>query len=298
MGVWGMGLYDSDTAADVRDSIRALARLPWSGEQIVNHLRQDYSGPFFEPGELDHGTFWLVLADQLAKRGIPYETAQREALHILESGADLNAYRAGSASDEDLRERARVLAELKKRLTSPALVKERRVLKKPQPYVFEVGDVIAYPTSKGRALNPYMTPSDMEQYLKAYEWVADGWGLVVIIERGREFELLAWYRMLLLPSPLPDKPTLASLTEDRVWFLEAPGTCSKLDVKRMHFERIGGLHIDPVKVERVFADRESPRGPALDNCAIAEHMVFPSTETSPVVIHGLASILASPDANG
>jgi len=66
---------------------------------------------------------------------------------------------------------------------APDSAKRRKVLKNPQQFLFEVGDVLIYPTSNGRCINPYF--SSLE---KMNRWQHDGWGAMVIAERGRAFE--------------------------------------------------------------------------------------------------------------
>ncbi len=41
------------------------------------------------PDDEEHTTFWLVLADQFAKRGIACERVRDKALRIIDDGADL-----------------------------------------------------------------------------------------------------------------------------------------------------------------------------------------------------------------
>jgi hypothetical protein len=38
MGVWGPGLYSGDFAADLRQAIRAVVRLPFEAEKLVDIL--------------------------------------------------------------------------------------------------------------------------------------------------------------------------------------------------------------------------------------------------------------------
>src|ERR1700730_10072554 len=54
-----------------------------------------------------------------------------------------------------LRTRGAVLAELRGRLAAPVRSrKPRNVLKKPQPYLLQTGEVIVYPTARGACINP------------------------------------------------------------------------------------------------------------------------------------------------
>ena len=89
MGVWGSGLYSGDFAADLRDAIRAVARLPFEGDKLVDILSGIEPTAANNPDDDDHTTFWLVLADQFAKRGIACETVRDKALKIIDRGTDL-----------------------------------------------------------------------------------------------------------------------------------------------------------------------------------------------------------------
>ena len=64
MGAWGIGLYSSDMAADMRSTIKSVLRLPFDEDRIVNVLSDCERGPANDPNDEDHTIFWLVLADQ------------------------------------------------------------------------------------------------------------------------------------------------------------------------------------------------------------------------------------------
>jgi len=62
MGSWGIGLYQDDSAADVRDMISLLAKLPVSGDRLLEIILDNYQD---NVGLNEDGgpTFWLVVAD-------------------------------------------------------------------------------------------------------------------------------------------------------------------------------------------------------------------------------------------
>jgi hypothetical protein len=68
----------------------------------------------------------------------------------------------------------------------------------------------------------------------------DGWSLAVIIDRGRAFDFLSWYRPLTVAEAIAEKPQLESLRQELLWKLNSPGTCTKTHLKRMECEKIGG----------------------------------------------------------
>src|SRR5215471_5762877 len=155
MGTWGVGLYAGDFAADLRGTIRAVSRLPFDAERLAEIVIECEHTSATNPGDEDHSTFWLVLADQFWRLGIASTRANQKALALIDSGADLNMQRERGQNEPGLRARARMLAELRAKLTRPPPDKNRPVLRSAQPYVMDVGDVIIYPTCGGRPRNPY-----------------------------------------------------------------------------------------------------------------------------------------------
>ncbi len=76
MGVWGTGLYSGDFALDLRSTIRAVARLPFDGDKLVDILSETNPEAARNPDDSHHSTFWLVVGDQFAKRGIRCDRAR------------------------------------------------------------------------------------------------------------------------------------------------------------------------------------------------------------------------------
>jgi len=91
MGVFGTGLYAGDFAMDLRSAIGAVLRLPFDPERLSEILCETEPGAARDPNDEDHTTFWLVTADQFAKRCIISVRVREQALSIIDSGADLDA---------------------------------------------------------------------------------------------------------------------------------------------------------------------------------------------------------------
>jgi hypothetical protein len=157
MGAWGTGLYSGDFAMDLRGTIRAVARLPFSADRLVDVLCDAEPGAARSSVDSDHTVFWLVVADQFAKRGIDSPRVRETALSIIDEGRDRAAVAALGMREPDLRRRDRMLAELRTRLVSAPPPKPRTTLKNPQPYLFEIGDGYAFPTS-GAAASTRISP--------------------------------------------------------------------------------------------------------------------------------------------
>lgn len=247
MGTTGPGLYANDLAMDLRSTISAVARLPFDGDRLADILSE--TEPLAKnPDHEDHTAFWLVVADQFVKRSIACDSVREKALHIIDSGSDLAMLAKLGMGESDLAKRRRILAELRERLAGPPPpAKPRQVLKKPQPFVFEIGDALVFPTSKGECINSYYSSKE-----KIPGWSQDGWGATIIVERGRAFDFLAWYYPLTIAHALAEKPTMAHLTEQKLWVLKNPGTCSSVHFKRLELEKIGSFAIDADKLARTF----------------------------------------------
>ncbi len=256
MGVWGAGLYSGDFAADLRSTVGAVCRLPYDSNKLVDILCESNTAAT-DREDADHSTFWLVVADQFAKRGIACDRARDAALMIIDSGSDIATMVKLGMSPSDLKKRQKMLAELRSRIAAPVAVsKSRVVLKEPQPLLMDVGDVFAYPTFGGRCINPYFASKELDnKYPAEYGstfWKQDGWSAFVIIDRGRAFDFLSWYRPLTVSKATAQKSTLAALRGEMIWKLSHSGTCSALHLRRLELEKLGTLGVDEEKLRRSF----------------------------------------------
>jgi hypothetical protein len=85
MGTWGVGLYAGDFAMDLRSTISAVARLPVDSDNLIEILCESEPTAASNPDDEDHTTFWLVIADQFAKRGIVSNRVREDMVHIRKS---------------------------------------------------------------------------------------------------------------------------------------------------------------------------------------------------------------------
>jgi hypothetical protein len=270
MGVWGAGLYSSDFAMDLRSTIRAIARLPFDGERLLEILSETAPTVAENPNDADHTTFWLVVADQFTRRAITCDRARKEALTIIDSDSDLAMRAELGMNPSDLSKRRKMLQEVRVRLTAPPVSsRPRSVLRKPQAFLMDVGDLLVYPTCGGRCVNPYFASKEQDRATTANGWKQDGWSALVIVDRGRAFEFLSWYRPLTLSTATVQKPTLAWLRGDVLWKLERAGTCPPIHFKRMELERIGALLIDEDKLRRSLPVMPPGTFEAIDDVSLA-----------------------------
>jgi len=272
MGVWGTKLYSGDFAMDLRSTIGAVARLPFDGDRLAEIVVRTEPGPSGRPDDSDHTTFWLVLADQFAKRAIACDRVRDKALEIIDSGADLASLKKLGMNDSGLKQRAAMLAELRRRLEAPLPVgKPRPVLKKPQPFLMELGDVFVYPTCHGKNINPYFKSKEREKMWingASVPWTQDGWSAFVIVDRGRAFEFLPWYRTLTLAAAPTGKPTLDELRTRRTWRLNRAGTCTPFRMKRLELEKIGSFRLDPELLRQLRPDMKPGTSAAISDICI------------------------------
>jgi hypothetical protein len=289
MGVWNLGLYSSDFALDLRSTISAVLRLPFSDERLVDFVCESEPQAAQNTTDEDHTTFWLVLADQLAKRGIVTTRARELALAIIDTDADLASMERRGAQAADLKKRRAVTQKLRVHLeTAQPATKPRVVLKKPQPYLMEIGDMIRYPTSGGKPINPYASPAQLAEPGGPLSFSQDGYGAFVVIDSGRAFDFLAWYRPVRIAMVVQDVHATDMLVNgELLWVLGLGGTCSAAHFKRMQLEKIGTVAVDPSKLLSVFPAMRPSHAQAISDISIAN-----SLYTGPSLKH---YALAPPD---
>jgi hypothetical protein len=275
MGSWGAGLYSGDFAMDVRSTVRAVARLPFGPERLADILCESEPGAAANPEDEDHTTFWLVVADQFARRGIASVRVRETALRIIDAGSDLAMQQKLGQTSTGLAKRRRTLAELRNRIAEPPpLDKARATLRQPQPFVMDVGDALAYPTCGGECVNPYFARREQQKVSRPggpQVWSPDGWAAMVVVERGRAFGFFTWYRPIVIPEALAVKPDLEVLRHQD-WRLDSPGTCSPAHFRKMELEKIGTVPVDVATLHRVFPGLRAGDSQAISDISIANRL--------------------------
>jgi hypothetical protein len=271
MGVFGVGLYSADFAMDLRSAVSAVVRLPFDTDKLVDILCDTEPAIANKPEDEDHNTFWLVIADQFAKRSIVCDRVRAKALAIIDSGADIAMQEKRGMNPADLRKRQKMLEEVRKRISAPvANGRPRQVLKKPQALLMDVGDVFVYPTFGGRCINPYFASRELDRLgTMSPAWKQNGWAAMIIVDNGRAFDFLAWYRPLTISKATVQKPVLEELHGEVLWRLGRAGTCSSLHFKRMEFEKIGAVPVDKDKLRRSFPNIRPGTSAAISDISIA-----------------------------
>lgn len=232
MGAWGGGLYDGDFALDLKGTIKAMLRAPLSDDEVLAELWTSLGNG---AGDMDALDYWVVLADQLERHGMPRPEIFERAIAIIEAGDDVAMLRELDGEPKTIAERQRETAKLLARLRAPRPAKKRRPVKSPQPLLFARGEALTWPTDGGNSINPYVAE---DQLWKLGGFKQDGWGFGIITEAGHHYHVLAYYAVQVLKWRRPERPTLALA----VHCPRAPdhyGTFSELHLKRTKVERLG-----------------------------------------------------------
>lgn len=140
MGAWGVKLYQSDTATDIKDEYIEQLRSGKSNEEIVNDMIAENEDIISDDEEA--AEFWFALADTQWKYGrlLPY--VKEKALEYLNRTEHLDVWE--EEGEKDYKARIKVLEELKQQLLSPMpevkKVSQFRIYK----CEWKIGDVFAY----------------------------------------------------------------------------------------------------------------------------------------------------------
>jgi len=270
MGTWGVGLYSSDFAMDLRSAVSAVVRLPFEPERLLDTLRQAEPEAADNPADPDYTVFWLSVADLFARKGVDCPTARERALAIIADGADLATMTSLGMDEKSLAKRRVMLEGLGARLAEPVAEKRRPVLKAPQKLLLEVGEVLTYPVcctgDRCEPINPYAVGKEWD-WVKA--WKQNGWGALVVVERGRLFDYLAWYRLLAAHAAEAREPTLADLEAPRAWQSQRVGTLTARHYANLQLKSLGRIDIDPARLKHVYPDWGVPFGSVVSDISIA-----------------------------
>lgn len=244
MGTWGPGLYANDTARDLKPVVSTLIRLPFSADEIVAQLvrrNREVAEQIDNPG---YASFWLVVADQLHRKGIPAPTVFERAIEIIVSGTDARVQAALGMEPSDLAARARALEALCKKLSRPQklLMHAGDVMVAPLQDSLPHADGRRHPLSRYQVRNPYRRD---EAFTPA------GWTAFIVLSQIHAFGYLAVYCVMVLRGkrPLPQKPEVSFLASHGPWGIMLPGMCPRVHFQRMGLERVGRVSLCEGRVQ-------------------------------------------------
>jgi hypothetical protein len=112
MGAWGYGVFNDDTAAEVRDEYEQLLREKQRGDAATDALLGQWRETIDDPD--DGPVFWLALALTQHKLGRLEARVQREALAVIDRGLGLDRWReqGGAALKRRVAQLAKARAQL------------------------------------------------------------------------------------------------------------------------------------------------------------------------------------------
>lgn len=144
MGAWGTGIFQDDTACDIRDDYKDHLGNGLSGPEATARILREYKSTLDDPHEAP--VLWLALAAAQWKLGRLEPTTLANALDVIDSGSDLKRWTPGTA---DFQKRRTALDKLRVQITSP-----QPEAKKVRKHVlatcdWPVGTLIAYRLNAG-----------------------------------------------------------------------------------------------------------------------------------------------------
>ncbi|MCU0882782.1 MAG: hypothetical protein MUF14_08965, partial [Hyphomonadaceae bacterium] len=263
MGAWSESLYGNDFAADVRDALKLVVRLDRPASWMVDTLGKHFqlsTDPVPTDDDLrdgDDADFWLAVADGLHRFGLVDPRVDSVVARLM-SGLDVERWRLLDASPASLKKRAKVLAALQEKLSSPLPTSAtRKIQQTPDSLVFDPGDVVALPTLDGAVFNRFETPEWKSR------WTPNGWVAGIVLATGRTFGMFGWYLTTQLDLLSPARPDLEQVKASRA-VLFGTGRLSPRHLKTMRVEHLGRLSMDCdrlIKTARAEGYRDMLSGP-------------------------------------
>lgn len=248
MGAWAAGLYQDDFASDLKSTISQVSKVPVDGDRLLDILCAMQSDAGID--EDDECTFWLVVADQFERRGIACLKAFEAALSIIDSGRDMRRFGELGLGQREVIKRNDVLQELANRLRSPRPTRPRRAAgKKPPEFVVEVGEIYVFRTMSGAAANAWFATWEQAGFQP------DGWGALVVLQKGRVYDWLPWVSVASLTVPHESCPSLDDALGSRLLMHLQTNGAAKVVPRRSHLKRtkmqlLGRVQLDAEKAAR------------------------------------------------
>lgn len=147
MGVWGTGVFEDDSASDIRENYRDYLGEGLSGPQATARVLEDFRSLLADPEQ--GGVVWLALAAAQSRLGRLEPDTLAEALRVIDTGSDLQRWEIDS---KDFLKRKVVLEKLRAEITSPQ-PKEKKVSRRVRcACSWKVGDLVAYRLKSGKRI--------------------------------------------------------------------------------------------------------------------------------------------------
>ncbi len=152
MGAWGTGIFQDDTACDIRDDYKDYLGDGLSGPEATTRILSEYKSSFADPDE--SGVAWLALAAVQWRHGRLDETTLEQALRVIDSGSNL-AWWADSRTSPNAVQCSKNSAQ---RLVRRNLLKRRSASRFAHPAIGRLA--LSSPIASSPAISPYSVSSD------------------------------------------------------------------------------------------------------------------------------------------
>ena len=136
MGAWGSGLYQNDTALDVKDEFEKLFNDGKSVQEITDGLTAEFESIMDCADEAP--LFWLALADTQWKFGVLLPDVKENALRWIDE------LKSQAADTPDEAKQRKALENLQAKLLSPLPPVKKPKKKRIYKCEWKIGDVFAY----------------------------------------------------------------------------------------------------------------------------------------------------------
>lgn len=136
MGAWGAGLYENDTALDVKDEFEKLFNDGKSVQEITDGLTAEFESIMDCTDEAP--LFWLALADTQWTFGVLLPKIKENALRWI------NELKSQTADTPDRARQGKALDDLQTKLLSPLPPVKKPKKKRIYKCEWKIGDVFAY----------------------------------------------------------------------------------------------------------------------------------------------------------
>ena len=292
MGAWGVGLYQCDEAEDVKLTFADTVKLPVDVDELVARVTRK-SGLGTDPLSEEEVDGWLVIADQLHLFALDHAPTFQTAHRIIDSGADLKAKQELDLSARDLEKRAKVLQDLKAKWAIPhPKPRKRKMIKGPEKYLFDIGDLWVMPAMDGTPL-PLQWHGSKPDTIEA-PYTPDSWAGFAVFDRWRHEDFYARYLIAIQHITGADKPTPEAARElpiraitDKVPYIDAN---DELKYRDLTYEAIFATYVGtPGKTLRIWeAERLCTLGP-LDADGLLSVLTHPAKDAH-IVREGISSL--------
>jgi hypothetical protein len=164
VGAWGTGLFQDDTACDVRDEFVDLVSAGQSTDDATGELERKWGTPHFDPD--DEPVFWVALAATQYRYGRLVSRVRDRAIEVIDSGRDIERFLDAKSRSK----RQAVLEKLKAEMLGPQRKPRRVAPRKLHQNDWPVGAILTYRLISGHIVLFRVTHHHIDKGGR-YAWV-------------------------------------------------------------------------------------------------------------------------------